>query len=76
MKQIFLEGESLTLTSQSRTKRKNDLNLYFHTSLWSLKGFYEGLKGLHNTFWGTTKKCENKNLSKFLFQYIFLDGKG
>ena len=24
--------------------------------------FYEGLKGLHKTFWGTTKKYENKNL--------------
>ena len=24
---------------------------------------YEGLKGLHKTFWGTTKKCENKNLT-------------
>ena len=21
------------------------------------------LKGLHKTFWGTTKKCENTNLS-------------
>ena len=24
---------------------------------------YEGLKDLHKTFWGATKKCENKNLS-------------
>ena len=23
--------------------------------------FYEDLKGLHKIFWGTTKKCENKN---------------
>ena len=22
-------------------------------------------------FWGTTKKCENKNLTQFLFQYSF-----
>ena len=29
-------------------------------------------KGLHKTFSGTTKKCENKNLSYFLFQYNFL----
>ena len=27
--------------------------------------FYEGLKGRHKTFWGTTKKCENKNLINF-----------
>ena len=50
------------------------LNLYFHTSLWWLKRFYEGLKdlkGLHKTFWGTTKKCENKNLTQFSFQYNF-----
>ena len=40
-------------------------NLYFHTFLWCLKRFYEGLKDLHKTFCGTTKKCENKNLSKF-----------
>ena len=25
----------------------------------------EGLKGLHKTFWSTTKKCKNKNLSYF-----------
>ena len=31
-----------------------------------LKMFYEGVKGLHKTFWGTTKKCEIKNLSKSL----------
>ena len=44
-------------------KEKINLNVYFHTSLWCLKRFYEGLKGLHKTFWDTTKKCENKNLS-------------
>ena len=27
-----------------------NLNFYFHTSLWCLKRFYAGLKGLHNTF--------------------------
>ena len=26
-----------------------------HASLWCLKKFYEVLKGLHKTFWGTTK---------------------
>ena len=40
---------------------KIKLNFYFHTSLWCLKRFYEGLKGLHKTFWDTTKKCKNKN---------------
>ena len=27
-------------------KKKNNLNFYFHISLWSVKRFYEGLKGL------------------------------
>ena len=40
--------------------------------MWCFKRFYEGLWGLHKTFWRTTKKCENKNLSKFLFYYSFL----
>ena len=38
------------------------LNFYFHTSLWCLKRFYEGFYDLDKTFWGTAKKCENKNL--------------
>ena len=37
-------------------REKIKINFYFHTSLWSLKRFYEGL-------WGTTKKCEDKNLT-------------
>ena len=45
-------------------REKIKLNFYFHTFLWCLKG-------LHKTFWGTTKKCENKNLTQFLFQYSF-----
>ena len=28
-------------------REKINLNFYFHTSLWYLKRFYEGLKGLH-----------------------------
>ena len=43
-------------------KEKINLNFYFHTSLWCLKMFYEGFLGLHKPFWGTTKKCKNKNL--------------
>ena len=35
--------------SRSWAKRKK-LNFYFHTSLWHLKRFYEGLKGLHKIF--------------------------
>ena len=31
-------------------REKINLNLYFHTSLWCLKKFYEGLKGFHKIF--------------------------
>ena len=48
--------------SETCIEIKINLNFYFHTSLWCLEGFYEGLKGLYKTLWGTTKKCENKNL--------------
>ena len=51
------------IISESCIEIKIELNFYFHTSLWCLKRFYEGLKGLHKTFSGTTKKCENKNLT-------------
>ena len=51
--------------SESCIKIKINLNFYFHTSLWYLKEFYEGLKGLRKTFRGTAKKCENKNLNYF-----------
>ena len=62
----------LTLTlpapyiSESCTEMKINVNFCFHTSLWCLKRFYEGLKGLLKTFSGSTKKCKNKNL-----RYIF-----
>ena len=46
----------------------------------NLNFYFRGLKGLHKTFWGTTKKCENKNLIQFFYFNInFLnakDGKG
>ena len=45
-----------------RQREKINLNFYFHTSFWCIKRFYDSLKDLHN-FWGTTKKCENINLS-------------
>ena len=58
---------ALTLTtpciSESCINMKINLNLYFQTSLSCLKRFYKGCKVLHRTVWGTTKKCENKNLS-------------
>ena len=39
-----------------------NLNSSFCTSSCCLKRFYEGLKGLYKTFWGTTKKCKIKKL--------------
>ena len=54
----------LTLSGPNPGRREEiKLNFYFLTSLWCFKRFYEDPKGLHETFWGTTKKCENKNLT-------------
>ena len=44
-------------------REKINWNFYFQTLLWCLKRVYKGLKGLYKTFWSTTKKCKNKNLS-------------
>ena len=44
-------------------KEKMNLNFYFRTFLWYLKRFYKGLRDLHKSFRGTTKKCENKDFS-------------
>ena len=52
--------------SASCIKTKINWSFYFHTSLWYLKRFYEGL---HKTFWGTTKKCENKNFKVNFFSW-------
>ena len=46
-----------------RRTKKIKLNFYFYTSLRCLRRFYEYLKGLHKTFWGTTKKCEKKKIN-------------
>ena len=62
--------------SESCIQTKINLNFYFHTYLWYLKRFYEGLKGLHKTFSGTTKKFERKNFSKFFLFVRDLGGKG
>ena len=54
---------SLTLSVPiPEEEKKIKLDFHFHTTLWCLKRFYEGYKGLHKTFRGTTK-CENKNLT-------------
>ena len=44
---LILCMKGLKLTA---LKEKIYLNVYIHTSLWCLKRFYEGLKGLHKTF--------------------------
>ena len=49
--------------SKSCAGIKNCLSFLF--SLGCFKRFYEGLKGLHKTFWGTSKKFENRNSSNF-----------
>ena len=65
---VLVGRNGLTLPAQCISegcfKIKNNLNFYFHTFLWCLR-FYEGFKGLHKTFWGTTQKFENKNQSYF-----------
>ena len=50
------------IISESCIEIKIELNFYFLTSLWCLKRFYEGLKGLPKTFRDTAKKCGRKNL--------------
>ena len=43
----MLVALNLILSRQDpRQREKIDLNGYFHTSLWCIKRFYEGLKGL------------------------------
>ena len=37
-------------------REKVNWNFYFHTSLFSFKRFYEGLKGFHKTFLGHHKE--------------------
>ena len=41
---------NILCTSDSCIEIKIKLNVYFHTSLWCLKSFYEGLNGLHKIF--------------------------
>ena len=60
---LFLLTRPVPCTSESCIEIKIKLNFYFHTSLWCLKRFYEGLKGLYEIFWGILKKCEIKHLT-------------
>ena len=52
----IIHGNSTSTKERLRNpgrRGKIKLNFYFHTSLWCLKKFYEGLKGLkglHKTF--------------------------
>ena len=41
---------SIPWISESCIKIKINVDFYFHTSLWCLERFYEGLQGLHKTF--------------------------
>ena len=63
---FFLHDQKVLLTlnvpciSKSCVEIKIKLNFYFHTSLWCLKRFYEGLKGIHKTFEATQRSVEIK----------------
>ena len=63
----LLSDWSINLVNLSRPnperREKIKLNFYFYTSLRCLKRIFEGPKCLHKTFWGTTKKYENKNFT-------------
>ena len=47
----------------------NQVKFFFTLLCGASKGFMKAF--LDKTFRGTTKKCENKNLTLFLFQYNF-----
>ena len=50
---------SLTLSvSIPDDETKTNFDFYFHTFLWCLKSFYEGLSGLHKAFEGLSKPFE------------------
>ena len=50
-------------------REKINLNFYFHFSLWCLKRFYEGLKGLHKTFKASQRSVK---IFKLVFTLIQL----
>ena len=66
------------IISEICIKIKIELNFYFHTSLWCLKRFYEGLKGL-KPFEAPQRSVKMKIKLNFYFNTTFrnaLDGKG
>ena len=58
---------------KSGRRGKIKLKFYFRFSLWCLKRFYEGRKGLCKTFGGTKKKCENKKFYLIFISTHFLE---
>ena len=52
-------------------REKIKLNFYFHTSLWCPKRFYEGLKGLHKTFFRHHKEMWKQKFSLILISIQF-----
>ena len=61
-------GVELTLPVSIPDKEKKLTEIfYFHTSLCCLKRFYKGFK---KTFWGTTKKIENKDLGFYFYKFL------
>ena len=64
-----LSSETFNLSyPDPRRREKINLNFYFHTSLWCLKRFY---KGLHKTFWDTTKIVKIKIYVNFYLNATF-----
>ena len=51
------------IISESCIEVKIELNFYFHTSLWCLKRFYEGLKAFIKPFEAPQRSMKNKNLT-------------
>ena len=73
----FLESDSMVAAIEKCNSRsgpgrreKISLTFYFYASLWCLKRFYEGFKGLHKTFLRHHKKSEKKHLN-FYFNTTF-----
>ena len=53
------------------------VSFHFHSSLrYFQKGFVKALKVFIKPFLGTTKNCENKDLSKFYFGISIFDDRG
>ena len=71
---MFMAGVYKNLFNPScLDKSENHLKFLFsHFFCDALKSLRKGDEGLHKTFWGTTEKCENKNLYiNFYFNITF-----